>query len=181
MAKDPSHLSNVTERDLGIGKVLEDDVGIANVGAPGLDHLQGPAVADQQAHVLEARVQLAGGGEHARRDVDGSHEGGPLAQRPCDPAYPAADLDNLGAGVDADAKPREHGIQRLVATGPEALPVGLSVTLAIVDEEERVLGRPVIPELRHPAAAPPAHAHQRLTLAAAGTAARGLRPDRGGC
>ena len=50
---------------------------------------------------------------------------------------------------DPDVEELQHLVERLPATGPEALKVGVPITELVVDEVERILAGAGIPEPLH--------------------------------
>jgi hypothetical protein len=143
------HLADVAERDRGVRDVLEHHVRKADGGARVVDAAQRFTIALEPAHVVQARVVVAGESEHLLGDVqrvDMCRTPGELA---CEPSDAAADLHDAVGRVDVDLEHLADGVHDLRALGPEPFLVGAAVLQVVVDEEERVLAGALVPEALH--------------------------------
>src|SRR4051794_26176604 len=69
-AQNAADLAHVSERDLGIGDVLEDHVRETDVGARLVDAIEARPVPEDPVDSVEVRAEAASALEHARRDVE---------------------------------------------------------------------------------------------------------------
>ena len=126
-AQDAAHLADVAERHLGVGDVLEDDVGEEAVGdarrRPRSSSLPSPRI---HSTLVELRVLGPRLLEHLGRDVDGADAGAALRHRPRHPADAAADLDDASVGLICDTQRAEHRVDIVRPARPERVGVGLA-------------------------------------------------------
>src|SRR5205823_740638 len=114
-----------------------------------LDPFERRAVAHDPLDVRELRVVLAGKLDHPRRHVESAHAAGARRHGAGEAADPAADLHDVVAWAELRAHRAEQQLEVALAVGPEPLEVRPAVLEAAVDEEERVLARPLVPEAGH--------------------------------
>jgi hypothetical protein len=147
--KHAADLGDVPERDLRVRDVLEDHIGVTNIGARALDPGEAAPVTFDPHDVDEVPVVFARDREHLGRDVDRPHGRRALGQGARHPSDPAADLNHVVGRRDRCTKVAKEEVDTLAAARPEALQVGPSVLEPVVDEEVRVLTRTGVPVVAH--------------------------------
>lgn len=148
-AQHTTHLTNISERDLGIRDVPEHDVGDACVHRARSDGLKGASTPMQPCDVLEVEVQGPRPAEHLAGNIEGVDVLRPPCQRPGEPPQAAADVDHHRGGLDRGSDGLQQPVQRLLTPHPERLLIRRSVLEPAVHEPEGVLARPGIPEALH--------------------------------
>jgi hypothetical protein len=148
-AQHPSHLAHVAERYFGIGDVLQDDVGEADIGAGIGDPAQRQAVSQHPFDVAELPVVLARELEHARRDVHRGDARYPAGDRSRHAARATTDLDYVVGLIQLGVECAQQRLEVVLARCPEPLAVGVRVVELVADEEPRVLARAPVPEPPH--------------------------------
>ena len=141
-------LAHVSERELGVREMLEDDMRDAHVDAACRDRAETRSVAEQPLDVVELIVGL-GELEHPRGDVEGKDQLCAERKDTGEASHPTADVEDDVARIDLCPQRGQQPVEIPLALAPEALEVGMAVIEAIVDEIKRVLISPVIPKTRH--------------------------------
>ena len=89
---------------------------------------------------------LAGQLQHPRGYVERSHRCRARSQASRQPADAAADLEHRIGWLDVGSDRVEQQFEITLAVRPESRQIGVAVIQTVVDEEERVLVRPLVPE-----------------------------------
>ena len=147
--QDPTDLAHVSKRDPRIRDVLEDDVAQANVGLCVRHSRQRGPVPVKPRHVLQVRVVLTRPEDHLAGHVERDDAGGARGDRAGEPADPAPDLDHRVPFGQLGADRFEQLVDPPRPVRPERMLVGGVVVELVVDEEQRVLARPPVPEVAH--------------------------------